>query len=384
MKNKIRNILLSIYENPENSASFSSIKKLYNKAIKLHPQISLKDVKFFLKSQDSYTKHKLTPRKHEFQKVIAAKPKIIVGMDLLDVRDLSLYNNNVNFIMFFVDLYSKKITAVPLKNKSKESILQGLTDFFKIRDNKLYSRIFSDKESGLYSNLVKTFLEKHKKRVYTNSSYEQKNSVTERNLKTLKSKIYRYLTHYNTYNYLPVLQDIVSSINNSSHSSLKDNKMTPNILHEIDNPHYLRYFFKKMFITQKSRKFNQSLNVGEYVRIPKTSRHQNIFSKKFKPVNTDEIFVIKSIDNRRQPPLFKLKDLANQNIIGSFYKEELTPSILKKIYPIKILKTKILANGKKKFYVAYEGWPSQFNEWIASNNILTYDHEKKNQKKIKK
>ena len=49
MKNKIRNILLSIYENPENSASFSSIKKLYNKAIKLHPQISLKDVKFFLK-----------------------------------------------------------------------------------------------------------------------------------------------------------------------------------------------------------------------------------------------------------------------------------------------------------------------------------------------
>ena len=174
MKNKIRNILLSIYENPENSASFSSIKKLYNKAIKLHPQISLKDVKFFLKSQDSYTKHKLTPRKHEFQKVIAAKPKIIVGMDLLDVRDLSLYNNNVNFIMFFVDLYSKKITAVPLKNKSKESILQGLTDFFKIRDNKLYSRIFSDKESGLYSNLVKTFLEKHKKRVYTNSSYEQK------------------------------------------------------------------------------------------------------------------------------------------------------------------------------------------------------------------
>ena len=384
MKNKIRNILLSIYENPENSASFSSIKKLYNKANKLHPQISLKDVKFFLKSQDSYTKHKLTPRKHEFQKVIAARPKIIVGMDLLDVRDLSLYNNNVNFIMFFVDLYSKKITAVPLKNKSKESILQGLTDFFNIRDNKLYSRIFSDKESGLYSNLVKTFLEKHKKRVYTNSSYEQKNSVTERNLKTLKSKIYRYLTHYNTYNYLPVLQDIVSSINNSSHSSLKDNKMTPNILHEIDNPQYLRYFFKKMFITQKSRKFNQSLNVGEYVRIPKTSRHQNIFSKKFKPVNTDEIFVIKSIDNRCQPPLFKLKDLANQNIIGSFYKEELTPSILKKIYPIKILKTKILANGKKKFYVAYEGWPSQFNEWIASNNILSYDHEKKNQKKIKK
>ena len=95
----------------------------------------------------------------------------------------------------------------------------------------------------------------------------------------------------------------------------------------------------------------------------------------------DEIFVIKSIDNRRQPPLFKLKDLANQNIIGSFYKEELTPSILKKIYPIKILKTKILANGKKKFYVAYEGWPSQFNEWIASNNILTYDHEKKIKRK---
>ena len=110
---------------------------------------------------------------------------------------------------------------------------------------------FSDKESGLYSNLVKQFLENHKKRVYTNSSFEQKNSVTERNLKTLKSKIYRFMTHNNTYKYLPVLQDIVASINNSFHSSLKSKKLTPNILHEIDNPFYLRYFFKKNVYNSK-------------------------------------------------------------------------------------------------------------------------------------
>ena len=140
--------MLSIYENPKNSASFSSVKKLYNKAVETHPQISLCDVKLFLKSQDSYTKHKLTPRKNEFQKVVAARPKIIIGMDLLNVRDLSSYNNNVKFIMFFVDLYSRKMTAIALKNKSKESILQGLTDFFNIDDNKLYSRIFLVKKAS--------------------------------------------------------------------------------------------------------------------------------------------------------------------------------------------------------------------------------------------
>ena len=58
MKNKnIEQVLLSIYTDPSNPASFSSIKKLYEAAKKIEKNISIGDVKSFLKNQLSYTLH---------------------------------------------------------------------------------------------------------------------------------------------------------------------------------------------------------------------------------------------------------------------------------------------------------------------------------------
>ena len=63
--------------------------------------------------------------------------------------------------MYFIDVFSRKITVIPMKNKSKTSILLCLKDFFKREDNYKYSRIYSDLEAGLYSKLVKDYLDKN-------------------------------------------------------------------------------------------------------------------------------------------------------------------------------------------------------------------------------
>ena len=64
-------------------------------------------------------------------------------------------------------------------------------------------------ESGLYSNLVLQYLKKIKKRVYSNSTKEQKNALSERYIKHLKQKLSCYMTHFNTHSYINILQDIV-------------------------------------------------------------------------------------------------------------------------------------------------------------------------------
>merc|ERR1739842_129840 len=139
---------------------------------------------------------------------------------------LSSDNENIKFLMFFIDNFSKKITVVPILNKSKTEILRGLTYFFDIDGNDKYVRIFSDYEPSLYSRLVKDYLLKNRKKVYSNSSVERKNPIAEANLKYLKYKIYKYLTHYNTNTYIHVLEDLVNSINNGSHSSFKNKFLT--------------------------------------------------------------------------------------------------------------------------------------------------------------
>ena len=375
MGKNVNELLLQLYENPRSNVSFSGQKKLYKAAKKLNPDINIDDINFFLRNQDSHTLYKLTRKKYPTQKILAPKPLTILSLDLADLSKLSRFNGNINFLMYFIDLFSKKITVIPIKNKTKTSILNGLINFFSQENNHLYSRIYSDKESGLWSNEVKEYLNKNRKILYTNSSRERKNSPAEIGLRILKNKIYKYLTHYKTNKYIDKLSDIVYSINNSSNRSLKNKYLTPSILHNIKNIYFIKHQFQNMFNinTGKNIKKKHSFKVNHTVRIPNLERTQNIFFKSFYPSNTFEIFKIASIDTRREPYLYKLKDISpNQNkIFGSFYGNELTRTNLKSTYPIKILKKQIF-NGVTYVYVTYVGWPSHFNEWLPLSNISNY------------
>ena len=98
-------ILLDLYQNPESVSSFSSPKKLYTRAKKIIPYITLKDVYSFLQKQESYTLHRLTRKKFPTQKVLVSKPKVIVSLDLIDMSRISADNRNVKFLMFFIDTF---------------------------------------------------------------------------------------------------------------------------------------------------------------------------------------------------------------------------------------------------------------------------------------
>ena len=364
--------LEELYENPESISSFSGVKNLYNHAKKYIPDISLIEVKNFLKSVDAYTLHKLTPKRFPTQKIIAAKPKVIVSLVLIDMSKLAKYNDSITFLMFFIDVYSKKITVIKLKDKNKSSILKGLIHFFKLNDNWRYSRIYSDFEPSLYSKQVRVYLKTNNKILYSNSSIERKNSIAEANLKTLKHKIYKYLTHYNTHKYIDVLDKLVSSLNNKNHSSFKNKYLTPNLLHEVKQRMFLNEQFHNMYGIKPTVKQNtvQSLKIGTHVRIPSTHRTQNKFYKGYNISNTGEIFKIKSINKNRTPHTYKLVDFYNEPIIGSFYKQELTPAILKDLYPIHILKKKINPKtGLTNYLISYQNWPDSYNEWVTSDKI---------------
>ena len=377
MKNKnIENLLLTIYTDPANPGSFSSIKKLHEAAKKYDKNISISDIKLFLKNQLSYTLHFPTKKRFLTQKIISAKPKIIIGLDLIDMQKFSSFNNNIKYLMIFIDIFSKYITVLPLKNKTKHSIIDGLKTFFQMKDNHLYSRIYSDMESGLKSKLTTQFLKENRIHLYTNTSKERKNSITERAIRTLRNKIFRFMTHKNTNMYIHVLPNLVESLNNGQHTSLKNKNLTPKILHEIKNKDILKKQFQKMFAIKRDykKKRHQSIKKNDIVRIPKTDYTQAHFLKKYNILNTEELFKVKDINRERFPYLYKLIDLSNDEIEGSFYRAELVPSALRKTYPIKILKTKETKSGKK-YYVTWLGYGEKFNNWISEKDIITYNEK---------
>ena len=109
---------------------------------------------------------------------------------------------------------------------------------------------------------------------------EGKSVVAERFIRTLKNKIYKYMTSISGNVYIDKLDDIVNEYNNAYHRTIK---MKP--IDVTDNT-YIN--IGKEVNNDKDPKFK----VGEHVRIPK---YKNIFAKGCTPNWSEEIFVIKEI-----------------------------------------------------------------------------------------
>ena len=100
-------------------------------------------------------------------------------------------------------------------------------------------------------------------------------------IRTLKNKIYKYMTAILKNVYIDKLEDIVKKYNNTYHTTIK---MKPA---DVKDNTYI-HFEKE--VNDKNPKFK----VGDHVRIFK---YKNIFTKGYMPNWPEEIFIIKKIQN---------------------------------------------------------------------------------------
>ena len=96
---------------------------------------------------------------------------------------------------------------------------------------------------------------------------EGKSVIAERFIRTLKNKIYKYMTSISKNVYIDKLDDIVKKYNNTYHTSIK--------IKPVDVKDNTYIDFKKE-VNAKNPKFR----VGDQVRI---SKYKNIFAKAYMP-----------------------------------------------------------------------------------------------------
>ena len=106
--------------------------------------------------------------------------------------------------------------------------------------------------------------------------------------------------------YYDVLDDVVNEYNNTKHNTIK---MKPK---DVKNDN------KRVYIDKHNEK-SAIYNIGNRVRICK---FKNIFAKGYTPNWSREIFIVNKI-NDTVPYTYNLKDLNDEEIIGSFYDREL-------------------------------------------------------------
>ena len=106
---------------------------------------------------------------------------------------------------------------------------------------------------------------------------EGKSVVAEKFIRTLKTKIYKYITSISKNVYINKLNDIVNEYNNTYHRTIKMKPVNVKDNACID--------FEKE-VDNKDSKFK----IGDHVRI---SKYKNIFVKGYTPNWSEEVSVIK-------------------------------------------------------------------------------------------
>ena len=109
--------------------------------------------------------------------------------------------------------------------------------------------------------------------------------------------------------------------------------------------------------------FNQNFRfkVGDHVRI---STSKMIFKKSYEGLWSEEIFIVnKSLP--RNPPVYRLFDLNDHPIQGTFYGQELQKvKIADDVFIVeKVVKTRT-RNRKREYLVKWLGYPDSFNSWV--------------------
>ena len=359
-------ILLDIYQDTKNPNSYTGVQKLLHAVKKHHPSITKHDIIQFLKSQKAHTLHKITQKHFLRRRILASKPGIIASCDLADLSSLARYNNGYKYIVCFIDVFSRFAQCIPVKRKNATSIHDSLNKILNSGHFPKLNRLNTDEGKEFYNEKVNKLLNSKGITLYSVSSREIKAAIAERFIRTLKGKLFRYMTHQNTKKYVNILTDVVNSYNHTQHRGLGGDH-TPSEIHQQTDPDEIQLQFNRMYKNPCSshKRVISNLPIGEYVRL---SQLKPTFKKGYTIQNTFEIFKIVRIDTTQSPTVYFLEDLQGEPIKGIFYREELIPTTPPASYEIDIIKSKIVS-GRKKYFVKWRGYPDKFNTWIDESQL---------------
>ena len=270
------------------------------------------------------------------------------------MSQLKEYNNGMRYMLTVIDVFSKFAFAKPLIDKRGPTVLNAFYDILE-ESNRKPTKIQSDAGTEFTNKGLKVALQQLGIKYYVNFS-ENKASIVERFNRTLKTKMWKYFTHKNTYRYVDVLKDLVDSYNATPHSAIKGR--TPKSVNEQNN----LLVWRESYSQQRKFKVKFQFNVGDKVRI---SREKGLFEKGYVHNWSEEYF---TVDDKipRNPPVYRLKDLKNRKLKGIFYEKQLQIVSPREIYPI----SSVLRRRGNRALVSWRGWPSpDFNSWIPLAEI---------------
>ena len=377
--------LKSIYYKPNHPASFSGITKLYQFVKTDSPRkISKKQIKDFLEKQEVYLDHR--PVKYKFQRRHVISPGIGYQQDA-DLASMQAYSKSNNYLYFLlvIDVFSRFIHTKPLKNKKPNEVIKAFELIYK--DINTPKNLRTDGGAEFTAKISREFYTR-KKINYFVARNSVKANYAERGIKSIRFRLVKAMQARNSYKWVDLLSSVTEAYNGSYHRSIDMAPVDVNENNEVAVWVHLNEMKTEPPQTVKNqtqadvkinqKKKNQSKSatgqpsykykLGDAVKLSFT---RYVFQREYSQRFTTEIFYISQRFIKQNIDIYKVKDYLNEEIIGTFYRDQLLKVEVSDDteYKIsKILKTST-RKGKKYHYVSWEGYSAKMNSWILASDL---------------
>ena len=200
-----------------------------------------------------------------------------------------------------------------------------------------------EKGREFYHRSMKSWLEKNDIEMYSRHN-EGKSVISERSIRTLKNKIYKYMTSISKNAQIDKLDGIVSKYNYTYHSIIN---VKPSTYVDVKPSTYIDS-------SKKTNDKNPKFKIGDIVRI---SIYKNIFAKDYVTNWSEEVSVIKKVKSTVLWT-YVISDLKSEEIVGTFYEKELLKTNQKELRVEKVITQKAInymLNGRATIVILRVG-----------------------------
>lgn len=356
------NTLHSLYYDPMQTGSLGGQRALFKAATAKQRwqnnanKLTKKDVNIWLSGQDAYTLHKPVKRRFLRRKTIVSGINDQFQADLVEMQDFKTENKGYAYILTVIDVFSKFAWALPLKTKTGKDVATALSQVFQKQTCRVLQ---SDFGSEFYNREVKALLEKNSVEHFSTYNNDIKASVIERWNRTLKTKLYRWFTASNSFQWVKILPKIVTTYNSSYHRTINMAPKDVNLSNQED-------IWLAMYSTPMHSKKQQPLKVNDSVRI---SRQKFVFDKGYTKNFSSEVFIISKV-LQTFPVTFKLVDQHKVPIEGSFYADELQKVVPQQTFEIEKVVRSMNIGKKKRFLIKWKGFSNRHNSWVNEEDLI--------------
>lgn len=370
--------LEKIYFNPAHPASFEGPLRLY-KYVKQKGKhkISHSQIKKWIQRQNTYSMNRKVKRNFQRRRVIVSGIDDQFDADLASFPTYAKDNKGYKHLLVVIDVFSRYAWVEPIRDKKAKTVAKAFDKILSC--GRVPRRLRTDRGSEFTGEDFQKYIKDKGIAHFTTHNEKQANYV-ERFIKTLKSKIYRYMISQNSPKYVHVLQKLVKSYNRTWHSGIQSEPFNVNKRNEKKlwwQMYWPKEKFKKRRVSkskkgikiQKRKKITFKFKVGDRVR---TTYVRRPLDRAYDSKWTAEIFKIHKRYRRQGYPIYTLRDWYNDPVKGSFYQAELQKVDTREDDLFKvdhIIKYK--GRGKRKqALVHWLGWPKKFDSWVLASTIV--------------